>query len=497
MALVVIVFAALVASTQERAHTQMQERRDRENGSSQRRFAPSNDALTAYLEASAALLSRSGPDAAKPYLTDTERLQTFLFDDKGRALKRPAPSVSQPEDNSAATLKGLVQRAIRSGNLERESSEGRILAARRASFAGKTYVVAGTTSGGRFGPRGGRGGDRRRQDGPPGGPPGGPPFRWYVWWLFADSQTQILRLLALLATTGLVCYGLVRNLTTPIVQLRGAAQRLARGDLSARVGAKLTKRRDELGGLGSDFDLMAERLQSLMKAQNRLIADISHELRSPLARLSVALGLVRTTAGDESVEDLDRIELEAERLNFMIGQLLTISRLESGEPMTQTAPVDIARLVAEIGDDADFEASSRECAVRVESSCECAVSGNESLLRSAIENVVRNAVRYTKDDTTVQISLTCEHDATGTDWAVIAVRDYGEGVPEESLSELFRPFYRIADARDRQSGGVGLGLAITERAVHLHGGQVVARNAESGGLLVEIRLPCQMGEATK
>ena len=525
MALVVVVFAALVARTQERAHNQFQERRQRDGEREQftRRLPETTaDALTVYLETAATLLERSGPDALQAYrarLEKTGRVRTFLFEG-GRELPRPAaanavanatPVDSRVDDVAPQDLKALVHRAAQSGSVAPEMSGPLLLAARRVQGGGQTYVIVGAMRGWPFGSRGERLG---RRDGPRGGrfgPRGGPPgdgrrpplpgstFRWWAWWLFADPQTQTLRLLALLATTGIVCYGLVRHLTSPILQLRGAVHRLADGDLSARVGAKLKRRQDELGVLGRDFDLMAERLESLRDAQNRLIADISHELRSPLTRLSVALGLVRDTAGPEAAEDLDRIESEAMRLNFMIGQLLTISRLESGEPLAANAPVNMAHLLEEIVADADFEARSRRCAVRVEATCACQVAGTESLLHSAIENVVRNAVRYTGDGTTVEISLDCEQGAQeqgapDKQWAVIRVRDHGAGAPEESLAHLFRPFYRIADARDRQSGGTGLGLAITERAVRLHGGQVGASNAPGGGLLVEIRLPCANAE---
>ena len=515
MAVVVVGFAALVANTQERAHNQFQERRQRERDRDQfpRRLPESTvDALSVYLETASTLLERSGPNALQSYrarLENTGRVRTFLFDAGGRELPRPAVQPaedSRVDDVAAQDLKSLVQRTAQSGEVKPEMSGSHLLAARRVRHDGHSYVVAGAMRAWSFGGRrGGPRGDGVRGDGPPDGrfgrrdgrrgrgPDGGllgSTFRWWAWWLSADSQTHALRLLALLATTGIVCYGLVRHLTAPILQLRGAVHRLADGDLSARVGTNLKGRRDELGVLGRDFDLMAERLESLRNAQNRLIADISHELRSPLARLSVALGLVRDTAGPQAAEDLDRIELETVRLNLMIGQLLTISRLESGEPMASSAPVDIARVVEEVAADADFEARSRQCAVRAETTCACKVLGAEPLLRSAIENVVRNALRYAGEDTTVEINLSCERDHD-TEWAIVRVRDYGAGVPEEALEHLFRPFYRIADARDRQSGGTGLGLAITERAVRLHGGEVSARNAEGGGLLVEIRLPCQ------
>jgi two-component system sensor histidine kinase CpxA len=228
---------------------------------------------------------------------------------------------------------------------------------------------------------------------------------------------------------------------------------------------------------------MAERIESLIEAQRRLLGDISHELRSPLARLSVALGLARRQAGDRAASSLDRMEREAERLNDLIGQLLSLSRLESGAERIDSHKIDLARLVREVAEDADFEARSRNRSVRILSVDECSVEGNHRLLASAIENVVRNAARHTAEGTQVEISLRCN------DRARIVVRDHGEGVPESMLGNIFRPFYRVEDARDRQSGGSGLGLAITERAVRLHGGEVRAENAEGGGLIIEISLP--------
>lgn len=287
-------------------------------------------------------------------------------------------------------------------------------------------------------------------------------------------------------SSGLVCYFLARYVSAPIVRLREATQRLAAGDLSARAG--VPRGRDEIAALVRDFDTMAERLQSLVNAQSRLLNDISHELRSPLARLSVALGLVRRKTGPEAQASLDRIEQETNRLNELIGRLLTIARLEGGEDGLQRAPVDLEELIREIAGDAEFEAQNRNCHVRVTVREDCVVMGNPGLLRSAIENVVRNATRYTAEGTDVEVELSRSQRMNGAE-ALIEIADSGPGVPEESLDKLFRPFYRIDDARVRQTGGVGLGLSITERAVRLHGGFVVARNRPQGGLEVEIRLP--------
>jgi two-component system sensor histidine kinase CpxA len=307
-----------------------------------------------------------------------------------------------------------------------------------------------------------------------------PPFQ-------PSFQTLGLRLLIILVVGGIFCFWLARYLTTPILKLRTTTNELAEGNLGARVATNLTKRRDEVGQLGRDFNVMAERLESMVKAQQRLLGDISHELRSPLARLGVALGLARQRSGPEANGALNRIERESENLNEMISQLLTLTRLESGTDGRKRTDVDLAALVREVADDADFEARSQNRAVQVVSSDNCSINGVEELLRSAVENVVRNAVRYTPEGTAVEVALHKQNGGSDN-FAVISVRDRGNGVPEESLDKIFRPFYRTEDARDRQSGGgTGLGLAITERAVRMHGGSIQAVNAAGGGLSVEMR----------
>ena len=307
-----------------------------------------------------------------------------------------------------------------------------------------------------------------------------PPFQPFL-------QTLAIRLLIVLVIGGIFCYWLARYLTTPLFKLRTSTNQLAEGDFSARVGTNLAKRRDEVGQLGRDFNTMAERLESMVKAQQRLLGDISHELRSPLARLGGALGLARQRSGPEATGSLDRIERESDNLNEMISQLLTLTRLESGTDGRKLSEVDLDALVREVSEDADFEARSLNRAVQVVASDKCSINGVEDLLRSAVENVVRNAVRFTPEGTAVEVELR-KQNGSSDNFAVISVRDRGNGVPAESLEKIFRPFYRTEDARDRQSGGgTGLGLAITERAVRMHGGTVCAANAPEGGLAVEMR----------
>jgi two-component system sensor histidine kinase CpxA len=302
----------------------------------------------------------------------------------------------------------------------------------------------------------------------------------------------IMHMLAIMFVGGLFCYGLARYLTSPVAKLRVATRELAQGNLSARVVPHLGKRRDELASLAADFDVMAEKIESLVESQRRLLGDISHELRSPLARLNVALELARQRSGVEATTALERIQLEAETLNEMIGQLLALTRLESGAEQIRKCEFDLATLVQDIAADADFEARSRQRSVNLEKVESCIIHGNEQLLRRAIENVVRNAVQYTAEDTSVEVKLECLDEVS-----VITVRDHGAGVPENALAEIFRPFYRVDEARDREAGGAGLGLAIADRAVKLHGGNVEAANVPTGGLAVTIVIPIKQTADSK
>lgn len=321
----------------------------------------------------------------------------------------------------------------------------------------------------------------------------------------------IFHLLGVAMVGALFCYWLARHLTSPVTKLRAVTREFAGGNLSARVSPSMGNRRDELASLGADFDLMAEKIESLINSQRRLLGDISHELRSPLTRLNVALELARQRSGPEATSALERIQREAENLNEMIGQLLTLTRLESGAEVLPRAEFDLAKLVREVTDDAEFEAQSRNRSVTLKTVDQLSIVGTEHLLRRAVENVVRNAVHYTAEGTSVEVEIGVGGDDAGATAttkkdqaetaasvrAVITVRDHGPGVPENALHEIFRPFYRVDDARDREAGGVGLGLAIAERAVRLHGGKVEATNEPTGGLVVKINLPVKQTADSK
>jgi two-component system, OmpR family, sensor histidine kinase CpxA len=245
---------------------------------------------------------------------------------------------------------------------------------------------------------------------------------------------------------------------------------------------------DEFKGLVHDFNHMAERLESMVGAHKLLLRDVSHELRSPLSRLSVALELAREDAGSELDEHLNRIERETQKLNQLIGQLLTLSSLEARENTSTFEPVSLNRICEEILPDAEYEAKQRPCSVVLEQSEECVVRGDRELLHRAIENVVRNAIRYTAADTQVAIRVYNEQQDE-TQWVCVEINDCGPGVPEAELDVIFRPFYRVDRARSFSTGGFGVGLAITERAVRLHGGTVRATNRADGGISVKMIFP--------
>lgn len=294
------------------------------------------------------------------------------------------------------------------------------------------------------------------------------------------------RLLATFAVTGLIAWLLARSLSAPLATLRQATQRFAAGEFTTRVREKI-RRQDDIGALAADFDRMAERIETLVEGRQRLLRDISHELRSPLARLGIALELARQKAGEGAAPALARMEREAERLNELIGELLSLSRIDSA-PQFAPQAIRLDELLGEVAADADFEARNRQCRVELGPCPPLSLQGQEELLRRAVENVVRNAIRHTRPGSAVSLSLE-RSEAAGSAQALIRVRDQGPGVPAALLEQLFLPFFRIEAARDRQSGGAGLGLAITQRAVQLHGGTVQARNHPEGGLVVELILP--------
>lgn len=298
------------------------------------------------------------------------------------------------------------------------------------------------------------------------------------------------RLGALALVAGLLCLFLAHYLTSPMRALRTATHQLAEGELSARVEPRVSKRRDEIGDLARDFDTMAERVEGLVSSQSRLLRDVSHELRSPLTRLGVALELARAADAEKAVEYLDRVEHESERLNELIRQLLTLTRLGDGSEPLETEPVDLVQLLSDVVSDADFEAGARDRSVKLICEEEVVIEGASQLLTSAMDNIIRNAVRHTEPGTEIQVSLERIADRKpGRDAVIVRVRDHGPGVVPEHLDDIFTPFFRTEDARERGTGGAGLGLAIAARAIKKHGGSIRAANSPDGGLEVVVRLP--------
>jgi two-component system sensor histidine kinase CpxA len=295
--------------------------------------------------------------------------------------------------------------------------------------------------------------------------------------------------IALCVSAG-VCYFLARYLAAPVDRLRLATRRMAAGDLNVRVLPALRKRHDDLGLLAADLDAMAERLRQLLEARQQLLRDVSHELRSPLARLQLALSLARRE--DSGVErHLARIACEADRLEQLIARTLKLVRLERPVHELERLSVDVGELLGNIASDVAIEADARGCMVDVQATDGLLVSGDPELLRSAFENVIRNAVRYSPMGAlvAVQARSATPEGSRGTQLEV-TVTDSGPGVPETELGAIFEPFYRVDAAREhRSAGGEGLGLAIAARAVALHGGSINARNLDGGGLMVTVSLP--------
>jgi two-component system OmpR family sensor kinase len=403
----------------------------------------------------AALLRSDGARALPAWIADTERKykerRIYIVDSTGDdVLKRPLPNY----------LRRYVSRLQHAGLLGENRDDGRsiddplLLTPLFTDRNGHVYsiMIAGPS--------------------------------WPMNMLNATDVRIVIFGFAILISA-LVCWWLARYVSKPVERLQSSARELAAGNLDARVGEEFSRRHDELGVLARDFDVMAEHVRTLIASKEDLLRGMSHELRSPLARLRVALGLARRSGADMP-KQLDRIELEAERLDTLIGQMLQLSRLRSAEPTHIRETVEITSLLGEVVDDARLEADAKNAGVDWTPPGAILVEGDSQLLRSAFENVLRNAVRFTAPGTSVRTELRLEDSQ-----AHLLIEDHGPGVPEAELERIFEPFYRVAESRDRESGGTGLGLAITARIAALHGGTVVARNIEGGGLRVEIIIPAR------
>lgn len=324
-----------------------------------------------------------------------------------------------------------------------------------------------------------------RAPGAPGGPPGfsmtggrgGPPQR-------IQPLTPFIPIAAAVVASLLFAALLAWYFARPIRSLRQAFEAASQGDLQPRFAHTAGKRGDELTDLGRDFDHMTARLRSLIDGQTRLLHDVSHELRSPLARLQAAIGLAHQQP-DRAHATMERIERESVRIDKLVGELLTLARLESGAVTSPREPVNMAELLDEIVADAEFEAASSDRAIELRGEADVAVLGQADLLARAIENIVRNAIKHSPEGGTVRVELETDEAQRRL---CIRVLDRGPGVAEPDLQAIFQPFFRSADTL-KDVEGHGLGLAIAQQVVQTHGGQLTAANRDGGGLCVQITLP--------
>ena len=284
----------------------------------------------------------------------------------------------------------------------------------------------------------------------------------------------------------LLCYALAVTLARPLRELRESMVRFGAGDLDVRSSLN---RKDEIGDAARAFNDMASRMKTLLTAERRLLQDISHELRSPLNRLGFAVELARSSQDRNGA--LDRIKHESNRLTSLVGELIQMTRAEGDPAERINEPLDLSAVVELVAREAEIEAEVRQVRLVRRWQGKFPVTGDGGLLARALDNIVRNAIRHTATGTAVEIGI---DDQSGQ--AVVSVRDQGPGVPEEMLGTIFKPFFRVESDRGRDSGGIGLGLAIAQRAVVLHHGEISAHNANPG-LTVEVRLPLQVREGMK
>jgi two-component system, OmpR family, sensor histidine kinase CpxA len=418
-------------------------------------------------EVMAALASRVADEAAHAYETGGPRgftlfeqsllghsdVQLYLIDsDSTDVLSRPIPSESL----------AIVQAARNDGRLiERYGLRSRSASYRVRGPSGRPYVLLMNI-----------------------------PLRFGKL-VDADLGSGVLFISGVLVVVTLFCLWLVYHIVAPIQGIQSAARRVANGDLNVRAPVEISKRHDELASLALDFDAMVERTSLLVRSQRDLLSSVSHELRSPLARFNMSLGLLRNQSSPESAELLQRMERDVERIDILLGQLLTFSRLESGLSSSQKERVDVSQLVHEVVADGEFEARGYGKSVSIDADNDlCLDKADPQTLRSAFENIIRNAIRFTPPNTAVQVVLRSDK-GHASPQVVLSVRDFGPGVPEESLQRIFQPFFRLNPTSGflKRNGGTGLGLAIALEAIRLHGGTILARNANPTGLEIRITLP--------
>ncbi|MCC7463914.1 MAG: HAMP domain-containing protein [Gammaproteobacteria bacterium] len=414
------------------------------------RFSRDLDRQNEFARQASQVLASDGVPGLRAWIRDQQQAvfpeRLYLLDHRGRdILGRPVPEF----------LQALIgQRPFpRPGGRGRDEPEMRLLS-QLVSPSNETFALS----------------LQRRRGGPFG--------------IFASPETPAVAAIMTLLVGTVVCFLLARFLSAPINELRRATHRIAAGDLAVSVSGPLRGRRDELAMLATDFDAMAARLRLLLESRQQLLRDVSHELRSPLARVEIALGLARRPGADLA-QELGRIEREVERLDELIGEILALCRLDDPARQLDSEPVALEELLDGVCDNARMEAEPGNVRIDLRVTPGLIVQGDRELLHRAIENVVRNAIRFSPAGGLISVV------AAASDGRLrLQIADQGPGVPAELLGRIFEPFYRVSSARDRDSGGgSGVGLAITSRVLGLHGGTASARNRDSGGLLVELSLP--------
>ncbi len=306
-------------------------------------------------------------------------------------------------------------------------------------------------------------------------------------WIFWRSVSIATRIAMAFLLSGIICSFLARYLTIPLQKLRTATHRIASGHFDSSIDKNIAKRVDEIGDLGRDFDSMAKRIEITLQSQQRLLRDVSHELRSPLARLQIALGLSFQRSKGLVEPELQRIEKEVERLNELIGQSLSLARISSQADIPEKTKINLTELFEKIIETVKYEAQDKQCQIISTQMDSCFINGNKDLLYSGLENIIRNAIHHTKTGTQIKTSVALSNALPPV--ATLVIRDNGKGVPESDVDELFTPFFQVDEARTQQQGGYGIGLAIAERAISLHNGSICITNIAEGGLEVSIKLP--------
>jgi signal transduction histidine kinase len=313
------------------------------------------------------------------------------------------------------------------------------------------------------------------------------------FWFAAEGQSRPPRIWSFLpyyflviGATGILCWIAAAGVISPIRKVATSIALFGQGNLSVRVE---TDRDDEIGQLGRSFNEMAERLERLIMNERRLLSDISHELRSPLARLKFAMKLARTSS--DSTAALERIERDVDRIASLVADIVEINVVEDDPALQDTREICVRDIIEEVMRDSSVEAEMRGCRIQVHGNVCGQVHGNPELLRRAVENVLRNGIRYSPEKSPIELCL-----SENADNAMISIRDYGPGVPDEALVRIFDPFFRVEEARNTNGGGSGLGLSIAKRAVQLHRGSITAENA-TPGLRVAITIPVTRAQAIK